>query len=305
MTLLNIRKFVHLLFNDVSKSVWTKLDAFLEAEQQDFVETELLSEYDCLLLEEHEFMLLLPIIQFVYDQCLVLFRIICDRKLNQLMNSKAILLLMKRLLFFTSLWLQQSSIRPKHQPVFDKYVQNIDMRKFFILVSQSLTNLSLDVASEGDRQQMEKLTESRKNVAAFLRYFRPIGSDVKPFVSGIFSMRTNNRSWKFLAVNVDDPVRDFPNAPESVVDDVRFAKLGVRPVTSYKVCSRCGRKQGQRAKKQFKWPLWEAMWEQGCICGGSWRRQVMWDGVTSRHSTSQTASQGGNVKAVITPHDSK
>ena len=50
-------------------------------------------------------------------------------------------------------------------------------------------------------------------------------------------------------------------------------KLGARPIVSLKRCVKCGRKQGLRAKKQFKWPLWEAMFDQSCICGGLWRRE--------------------------------
>ena len=218
-------------------------------------------------------MLILPHIQYVYDNLLLLFECFAQKRFSTFVNLKALLLLFKNVLIFTTLWLSQSSLRAKHYPVVEKCTSSIDMKQFYSLVYQLNSVFSL-----GETPVEEALQPIINKIQSFLRLFKPVVLSQKlaslgcPHLTGIYSVNSLKNAV-IVPRDMESVMTSPSDCSESMLDDVRFMRLGVRPIVSLKKCVKCGRKQGLRAKKQFKWPLWEAMFDQTCICGGLWRRE--------------------------------
>ena len=268
LKLLRIHAFYNLIFKSVETKEWQKLKHYMAQPEPDLNDAIIASELEAFLLKESEFMLMLPIIQAVYDSVLLVFKLICDGKHAYLLNLEKVLTLVKKLLLLQTLWISQSGIRVKHQPVFEKYVQSIDLKRFFALSCEAL------VTAEKERKRKEthahvneEWTEVMKKVANLLRLFRHVNFESSNCACGVFALYgRNSKQLVFTCDDINEPVRHFPNPPNSIVDDVRFLRLGVRPITDLKQCSRCGKRQGLRAKKQFRWPLWEAIWSERSVC---------------------------------------
>ena len=307
LKLSRIETFYHLMFKSLGKHKWSELDNLMDNSNIQFDDSQNIARFEVFQLKESEFMLLLPIIQAVYDQVFLVFRLICERKHVYLVNFAKILQILKKLLFLQTLWINQSTVRVKHHPVFEKYVQSLDVKKFFTLICQVLSVVLAQSATE-NQPPSDAGRQVYREIVTFLKMFRPVSFEPKCLVSGVCYLY--NRGGKQMIFSCDDvskPSRGFPSSHSEsmILDDVRFVKMGVRPVTDFKQCTRCGMRQGLRAKKQFRWPLWEAVWQSVCQCGGNWRRIVVHGGNSRKGTGSTTGSTSANTRGtsgqIVTP----